>query len=50
MSSTTIDRATLYAQVWETPLSRLGPTYGITYVALKKACDRLGVPTPPRGY
>ena len=50
MPSTTIDRATLYAQVWETPLSRLAPTYGITDVALKKACARLGVPTPPRGY
>ncbi len=50
MPTTTIDRATLYAQVWETPLSRLAPTYGVTDVALKKACDRLGVPTPPRGY
>ena len=50
MPATTIDRATLYEEVWETPLSRLAPTYGITDVALKKACDRLGVPTPPRGY
>ena len=46
MPTTTIDRATLYAQVWETPLSRLAPTYGITDVALEKACARLGVPAP----
>ncbi len=36
MPTTNIDRATLYAQVWETPLRRLAPTYGITDVALKK--------------
>lgn len=50
MPATTIDRATLYEQVWATPLSHLAPTYGVTDVALKKACGRLGVPTPPRGY
>ncbi len=50
MPPTTIDRGTLYAQVWDTPLSQLAPTYGITDVALKKACVRLGIPTPPRGY
>jgi hypothetical protein len=45
-----LDRATLYAQVWETPITRLAKQYGLSDVALKKACTRLGVPTPPRGY
>ena len=45
-----LDRGELYEAVWETPLSRLAKGYGISDVALKKACTRLGIPTPPRGY
>lgn len=44
------DRATLYEEVWTTPVSRLAERYGISDVALKKVCRRMNVPTPPRGY
>lgn len=46
----TVSREELFQQVWETPMSRLAQTYGITGNGLAKICDRLGVPYPPRGY
>jgi hypothetical protein len=46
----TISREELYQQVWETPMSHLGEKYGISGNGLKKICDRLNVPYPPRGY
>jgi hypothetical protein len=46
----TVSREDLYRQVWETPMSRLGAHYGISGNVLKKICDRLNVPYPPRGY
>ncbi len=45
-----IDRASLYGEVWTTPVSRLAECYGISDVALKKVCWKMNVPTPPRGY
>lgn len=45
-----ITREELYKQVWETPMSRLGKEYGLTDNGLRKICDRLNVPYPPRGY
>jgi hypothetical protein len=47
---TIVGREDLYRQVWETPMSRLGAHYGISGNGLKKICDRLQVPYPPRGY
>lgn len=47
---TTISRDELYRQVWATPMSRLGQQYGISGNGLKKVCNRLNVPCPPRGY
>ena len=49
-SPATITREELYAQVWETPMSRLATQYGITGNGLAKICRRLNVPYPPRGY
>lgn len=46
----TISREDLYCQVWETPASRLCARYGISGRGLKKICDRLDIPSPPRGY
>jgi hypothetical protein len=46
----TIAREELYRQVWEAPMTRLGEQYGISGNGLKKVCDRLEVPYPPRGY
>jgi len=37
----TWNREQLYAEVWEQPLSKLGPKYGISAVALGKVCDKL---------
>ena len=46
-----VHRETLYEEVWETPLSHLGPEkYGVSDVGLRKVCEKLHVPTPPRGY
>jgi hypothetical protein len=46
----TWNREKLYAEVWEQPLSKLGPKYGISAVALGKVCDKLQIPLPERGY
>ena len=43
----TIHRDTLYNKVWEIPVSRLAPEFGISDVGLKKICIKLNVPTPP---
>jgi hypothetical protein len=46
-----VHRETLYEEVWETPLSHLGPEkYGVSDVGLRGVCEKLHVPTPPRGY
>lgn len=50
MHATTVTREDLYRLVWETPITRLAAGYGITGTGLKKICDRLDVPVPPRGY
>ena len=50
MSATTVTREDLYRLVWETPITRLAAGYGISGTGLKKICDRLDVPVPPRGY
>jgi hypothetical protein len=43
-------RENLYEQVWNEPVRRIASRLGISDVALAKACRRLGVPLPPRGY
>ena len=45
-----ITRDDLYQQVWEEPVSKIAPRYGISDVGLKKICVKLNVPVPPRGY
>lgn len=50
MPATTITREELYRLVWESPIIRLAADYGISGTGLKKICDRLEVPVPPRGY
>jgi hypothetical protein len=48
--SITINRNELYEQVWNEPVSRETPKYGISDVGLKKICRKDNVPTPPLGY
>lgn len=47
---TRLTREQLYELVWSEPMLALGPRYGMSDVGLKKACKRLRVPTPGRGY
>lgn len=49
-SSTKLSREELYKQVWETPIHRLSVKYGLSDVGLAKACKRMDIPRPPRGY
>jgi hypothetical protein len=50
MKTFELDRETLYAAVWERPLTKVAAEYGISDVALKKICRKMEVPTPWRGY
>lgn len=43
-------RNELYAQVWDAPVSAVARRYGVSDVALAKACRKLSVPLPGRGY
>jgi hypothetical protein len=47
---TNYDREVLYEQVWAEPVRDLAKRYGVSDVALAKACRRLSVPLPGRGY
>jgi len=40
MSIVTVDRKTLYEQIWSIPGTQLAATYGISDVGLAKACKR----------
>lgn len=46
----TYRRAELYEQIWAEPLGVIAERYGVSDVALAKACRRLAVPLPGRGY
>ncbi|TWA84534.1 hypothetical protein FBZ83_105416 [Azospirillum brasilense] len=41
-------RTALYDLVWSEPLSTLAPRFGISGVALAKACRAAGIPVPER--
>jgi hypothetical protein len=43
-------REELYGEVWERPLVKVAPKYGISAVALGKVCHKLQIPLPGRGY
>ena len=45
-----LSRQELYDRVWSEPMRTLAAAFGISDVALKKACARAHVPTPERGY
>ena len=50
VKSKTYDRETLYEEVWAEPVRTVAERYGVSDVALAKACRRLKVPLPGRGY
>ena len=43
-------RSELYNLVWSEPMIKLAKRFGISDVALAKACRRIAVPVPERGY
>lgn len=45
-----IERNVLYRLVWESPVSEVAQRFGISDVALAKACRKVRIPTPGRGY
>lgn len=49
-SSVKLTRKQLYKEVWKTPIHRLSEKYGLSDVGLAKACKRMKIPRPPRGY
>jgi hypothetical protein len=46
----TITREQLFERVWSTPVETLALQWGLTGRGLAKACARLRIPVPPRGY
>jgi len=44
------EREALYEEVWSTPLSTLGPRYGLSDNGLRKICKALNIPLPPAGH
>ncbi|MEN8775089.1 MAG: hypothetical protein ABF379_11515 [Akkermansiaceae bacterium] len=45
-----VTRNELHKRVWEKPASQLKNEFGVSDVAIAKACKRLEIPKPPRGY
>lgn len=44
------DRKELYELVWAQPLTKVAKQFGVSDVAIAKACRKLKVPVPGRGY
>ncbi|MGE0769933.1 MAG: hypothetical protein AB7L90_26135 [Hyphomicrobiaceae bacterium] len=45
-----ISREELYRQVWQEPMTKLAPRYGLSDVGLAKVCRKHNIPRPPVGY
>ncbi|MGE0641782.1 MAG: hypothetical protein AB7G12_07350 [Thermoanaerobaculia bacterium] len=45
-----VDRETLFERVWTVPVEKLASEWGLSGRGLAKACRRLRIPVPPRGY
>ena len=45
-----MDRAALFERVWFEPVENLARTWGLSGRGLSKACQRLQIPVPPRGF
>jgi hypothetical protein len=45
-----LDRCELYERVWSEPMMKVAESWGLSGRGLAKACDRLRIPVPPRGY
>lgn len=45
-----MNRAELFERVWSEPVSKIAARWGLSGPGLGKACRRLQIPLPPRGY
>lgn len=45
-----LDRPTLFERVWSVPVDQLAKEWGLSGRGLAKACSRLKIPVPPRGF
>ena len=45
-----LDRAAMFELVWSEPVEKLAKEWGLSDRGLAKACARLKIPVPPRGY
>ena len=45
-----LDRAALFDRVWSEPVEKLAKDWGLSGRGLAKACRRLQIPVPPRGF
>ena len=45
-----LDRSALFDRVWSVPVDKLAKEWGLSGRGLAKACRRLQIPVPPRGY
>jgi hypothetical protein len=45
-----LSREDLYERVWAEPMIKVAAEFGVSGTALKKTCNRYGIPTPERGY
>ena len=45
-----LTRQELYDEVWEQPMTKLAPTYGLSDIGLAKVCRKHDIPRPPIGY
>lgn len=48
--SSRYDRQRLYDEIWKDPSEAVAKRYGVTGVAIAKACRLMDIPNPPRGY
>lgn len=48
--SKSVDRETLYNEVWTDPVTVVASRYGLSDVGLAKICRTLSIPLPSRGY
>ena len=45
-----LDRAALFERVWTEPIEKLAKEWALSGRGLAKACQRLKIPVPPRGF
>jgi hypothetical protein len=45
-----VTRGELYELIWQTPMTKLAKSFGMSDVGLRKICKKNGIPTPPLGY